>query len=217
MAERQCAGCGEPLAATARFCPACGREVGRARPGRASLKDHVLILSVLVAAGVISLAAQMFSPKADARPENAPAESGMMGGQKPVMDMDAFIASLPKDFESLVSMGNALMDQGHYAMAVECYHRALEQHPDDANVIVDLGACQHALGQNKEAIASFMKGLSIDPGHKIAKYNLGIAYWGQGDTAQARGWWETFVKESPPSEMRSQVESLLVQLNRTRQ
>jgi tetratricopeptide (TPR) repeat protein len=203
------------LAATARFCPACGRQVEGDHRGRSSLKNHVLILTVLVAAGGIFLAAQMISPEADARPELTPAETALMGGQKPTMDMDAFIASLPKDFESLVSMGNALMDQGHYAMAVECYTRALDQHPDDANVIVDLGACQHALGKNQEAVASFMKGLSIDPAHKIAKYNLGIVYWGLGDTAQARGWWEMFVKESPPSEMRSQVESLLAQLNHT--
>lgn len=213
MAEKNCSGCGEPLAASARFCPACGRPADGVRKGKTSLKDHVLILIVVVAAGAVYLAAQMLSPEAVARPEKKPAEMGAMGGQMPAMNMDAFIASLPKDFESLVSMGNALMDQTHYAMAVECYTRALNQHPNDPNVVVDLGACQHALGNDREAIASFMKGLSLDPAHKIAKYNLGIVYWGMGDTAQARGWWETFVKESPPSEMRGQVEALLAQLN----
>lgn len=215
MAEKKCSGCGEPLTASARFCPACGRAVGQAnRDKKRSLKNHVFIVAVLAVAAAIYLTAQMISPAAKAKPEAPPPEAEMYGGQQPSgMDMNAFIAGLPKEFEALVSMGNALMDQGRYAMAVECYTRALVQHPDDANVLVDLGACQHGLGQNQEAIATFMKGLSIDPAHKIAKYNLGIVYWGLGDTAQARNWWEKFVKESPPSEMKSQVESLLQQLS----
>jgi tetratricopeptide (TPR) repeat protein len=218
MADKTCSGCGEVLTATARFCPACGRAVKQEDGARrVSAKNHIFIISVLVVVGGIYLAVQMISPAAKAKPEAPPPESEMYGGQKPSgMDMAAFIAGLPKEFESLVSMGNALMDQGRYAMAVECYNRALAQRPDDANVMVDLGACQHALGQNREAIANFMKGLSIDPGHKIAKYNLGIVYWGQGDTVQARSWWEKFVKESPPNEMKSQVESLLQQLNHGR-
>ena len=215
MAEKKCSGCGEPLTASARFCPACGRPVGR--PGGSknhSLKDHVFIVSVLVVAAAIYLGIQLNSPAAKAKPEAPPPETEMPGMQQPSgMDMSSFVASLPKEFEPLVSMGNALMDQGRYDMAVECYTRALAQRPDDVNVLVDLGACQHALGRNQEAIGTFMKGLSIDPGHKIAKYNLGIVYWGLGDTAQARSWWEKFVKESPPGEMKSQVESLLQQLN----
>ncbi len=214
MADKTCSGCGEALTAAARFCPACGRAVGQDGRGKQrSLKDHVFIVSVLAVAGGIYLAAQLISPTAKAKPEAPPPEAEMYAGQKPAtMNMDAFIAGLPKDFESLVSMGNALMDQGHHAMAVECYTRALAEHPNDADVMVDMGACQHALGQNQEAIATFMKGLSLDPGHEIAKYNLGIVYWGLGDTTQARGWWEKFVKESPPNEMRNQVESLLQQL-----
>ncbi|MDD4052746.1 MAG: tetratricopeptide repeat protein [candidate division Zixibacteria bacterium] len=216
MAEKKCSACGETLTAEARFCPACGRAVGQtSRDKKPSLKNHVFILSVLLLVAAIYLVVQMISPAAKAGPKAMSPEAEMYGGQQPAgMDMNAFIAGLPKEFESLVSMGNALMDQGRYAMAVECYTRALAQHPDDANVLVDLGACQHSLGQNQEAIGTFMKGLTIDPGHKIAKYNLGIVYWGLGDTAQARSWWEKFVKESPASEMRDQVESLLVELNR---
>ena len=142
-------------------------------------------------------------------PSRPASERAENAGTSPPTNMATFIASLPTEFEPLVSMGNALMDQGQFAMAVECYRRALQLHPQAADVLVDLGSCQHALGQFQEAIANFKKGLEYDPAHKIAKFNLGIAYADLGDSAQARQWWQQLVDEGAPDQLRHRVESLL--------
>jgi tetratricopeptide (TPR) repeat protein len=127
-------------------------------------------------------------------------------------DMESFVKNLPGEFESLVSMGNVLMDQQRYALAMECYSRALAQRPDDADIQVDMGTCQHALGQNEAAIASFTKALENKPDHKIAKFNLGIVNYSLGDTAQAAQWWNRLLAENPPADLKARTEAMLAKL-----
>lgn len=209
MSEMRCVGCGEPLAGSAKFCPACGRPV-RPEAGRRkqSLRDHVIIIGALAIAATIYFVLQAASvEKSSTVPPEHPPMTGNMGGGE--VDVAAFVQNLPKDFESLVSMGNALMDQGRYTLAVESYGKALQLKPDNADVLVDMGACLHALGKDADAIGSFMKGLAINPGHKIAKFNLGIVYLTRGDTVQARDWWQRFLGDNPPPELKEQAESLL--------
>ena len=209
MASKQCPRCSEQITGGARFCPACGCPLGGARPlGRYSAKDQVIIIVILLAAAALYMIWHWMGPRQSAPSIPAP-ERAENAGTSPPADMATFIASLPKEFEPLVSMGNGLMDQGQFALAVECYRRALQIRPQAADVLVDLGACQHALGQFQEAIANFKKGLEYDPAHKIAKFNLGITYADLGDSAQARQWWQQLVDEGAPDQLRYRVGSLL--------
>ena len=131
------------------------------------------------------------------------------GSTASMPDMASFVASLPTDFEALVTMGNALMDQGNYAMAVECYSRAVEKRPNSPDVLTDLGACRHALGMDMEAIADFEKTLEYQPNHIVAKFNLGIVYSNRGDTAMAYQWWRKILAENPPAELKARIEELM--------
>jgi cytochrome c-type biogenesis protein CcmH/NrfG len=127
-------------------------------------------------------------------------------------DMSRFIANLPADYASLVSMGNALMDQNHFEMAVECYARALEQNPEAVDVRVDYGVCLHSSGKHEQAIANFKQALEQDPAHKIVKFNMGVVYEFMGDTARAIESWEKLLSENPPEELRQRVEISLARL-----
>jgi tetratricopeptide (TPR) repeat protein len=171
-------------------------------------KDHIIILGILAAVVLLYIGYEALTPDAVIPVENEHQHgtSGMLP------DMGAFVQSLPTDYNSLVSMGNALMDQGQYAMAVECYSRALNQKPEVVDVRVDLGTCQHSLGLNREAIENFTKALEYDPSHAIAKFNLGIVHYSLEEFDQAIEWWQRLLAENPPQKLKEQTEALIQQM-----
>ncbi len=172
-----------------------------------SLSDHVIIVAILLVAAVVYL---VFSLASD---DKVTAEGTSLAANQPSeAEMSSFLKNLPTEFEPLVSMGNALMDNGRYHLAVECYSRALEINPEDTDVRTDLGTCRHALGQNEQAIDDFMKVLEIKPAHQIARFNLGIVYLTLGDTTRTLEWWQKLLDENPGEEMESRLRSLLDQI-----
>jgi tetratricopeptide (TPR) repeat protein len=208
MTDLACVKCGKPVRSNDRFCSACGHPVSRKAESKSERwRDHLIILGIVV---VVTLA--YFGYQA------LVSDNAAVGEQQPPqasagipVDMNDFVSNLPTDFASLVSMGNALMDQRHFEMAIECYSRALEQHPEDANLRVDLGACQHSLGLNSDAIRNFTKALEYDPGHHVAKFNLGIVHYSSGELDQAIEWWNRLLAENPPEELKTRAEELLKQ------
>jgi tetratricopeptide (TPR) repeat protein len=173
----------------------------------ASFADHIIILSILLVAALIYIGSGSFSNE-----NRAPGQSPVSSGETAAADMADFIGELPADYESLVSMGNALMDKGRYALAIECYTRALEQNSGAVDVRSDLGTCRHALGQNEQALAEFFRVLALDPAHQIAKFNLGIVYLSLGDTTQTLHWWQKLLDENPPDNVRSRLEMTMEQI-----
>lgn len=162
--------------------------------------DHALIIFVLAVVSLIYVLATINSGQATTAHQHSAPESEMS-----MSDMAGFMENLPKDIESLVSMGNALMDNGRYVMAIECYSRVLELDPDNPDIMTDRGTCQHALGQNEAALSDFMEVLKIDPQHQVAKFNLGIVYLTMGDTAQTIQWWQTLLDENPKEDLKSRL------------
>jgi tetratricopeptide (TPR) repeat protein len=219
MSETRCVQCGNNLAATDNFCPSCGRPRGKAKVrSGGGLRDHYILWGVLVAAAAIFIVMSLVKgDKKEASsetqmPPSMPADqSGGTMQTKPI-SKEAFIKNLPPDYDALISMGNALMDQGHYELAVECYNRGLQQKPHEVDVRVDLGACMHFLGKNQEAIDNFKKALEDNPRHQVAKLNLGVAYMSMGDSAQAGSWWRQLLSENPPEELKTRTETFLKQL-----
>jgi tetratricopeptide (TPR) repeat protein len=136
---------------------------------------------------------------------------GMPPGQSP--DMEKILATLPGDYDELVNLGNHYMDNGIYALAIECYRRALAIDSTDPNVMVDLGACSHAVGNLAEAIAFFKKALQLDPDHAIAHFNLGIAYTGLGEMNEARKHWKKYVEIAPESPLADTVRKYIENLD----
>lgn len=116
-------------------------------------------------------------------------------------------------FGQIVQTGHNLMDRGLYHQAIAHYERALEidsLHPD---IIVDLGACYHFVGENEEAELQFHRALAQQPQHPIALFNMGIVRYTVGDTAGVRTWWTRFLEvadaESPQARIvREQLEKL---------
>ena len=207
MTAKKCTKCGETLSAKSSICPACGHsQNGSARSAGRGVNSHFVIIVVLVVAAVALLFYQSSMDEKAIAGDPHSGGSASMGYDNNLTD---FVSSLPSDYKALVSMGNALMDQGNFAMAVECYVRAVEKQPNSPDVLTDLGACRHALGNDAEAIAAFEQALGYNPEHTVAKFNMGIVYLNRGDSTEAYKWWGRLLEGNPPPELRERIQSLM--------
>ncbi len=210
MSDKKCLKCGKQIKTDDKFCPSCGQPVGqKAGQVKESRGDHYIILGILAAVVLIYVGYLAFSP--DETTQQSIPQAQQQPARMPV-DIETFVENLPEEFSSLVSMGNALMDQGQFELAIECYSRAVEQKPEDTDVRVDLGTCQHSIGQSLEAVENFKKTLEYDPHHTVAKFNLGIVYYALQDDNQAVEWLTKLLSENPPQDMKDRAQQLIKQI-----
>ena len=140
-----------------------------------------------------------------------PEVSGFTMGSTP--EMDKFIAELPQGYDELIGLGNNYMDQGMYAMAIECYQRGRSIDSTDPNVIIDLGACYHAVGGSEKALGLFEKALAIKPDHVIGHFNAGIVYRQLGNNEMAVRYWEKVIELQPGTPLADTARTLIDHIN----
>ncbi|MEW6412301.1 MAG: tetratricopeptide repeat protein [Candidatus Zixiibacteriota bacterium] len=127
------------------------------------------------------------------------------------MDRNAMpsLANFPTDYESLVQLGNQLMDQGNFPIAAEAYKRALAIDPRDPNVRTDFGACLHGMGLQRRAIEEFHRVLTEHPEHAIANFNLGIVFYNTKTLDSARYYWKEYLRIEPDGQAAAQAKQYL--------
>jgi Tfp pilus assembly protein PilF len=93
----------------------------------------------------------------------------------------------PNYAEGHNSLGNGLLDTGHFADAAASYRRALALRPQYAEVHSNLGNALRELGQPSEALESYRHALELQPDLAEAHCNLGhvLLDLGQPDEALA--------------------------------
>ena len=95
----------------------------------------------------------------------------------------------PKDYDAVVSLGNALFDLGQtsdperFKEARTYYQKALELRPDDVNVRTDLGLTYYfgRPSDPRRAITEYLKSLAVNPRHEQTLQNLATALAVTGD------------------------------------
>jgi cytochrome c-type biogenesis protein CcmH/NrfG len=116
----------------------------------------------------------------------------------------------PKDYDSLVKLGNLFYDGQQYASAVQYYERAVSIHPENVDVRTDLGTAYWYSGNADQAIASLETALKYSPGHPQTLFNLGWVRWqGKGDPKGAIEAWERLLKANPDYPQREQIEQYI--------
>ncbi len=122
----------------------------------------------------------------------------------------------PKNFDTLVSVGNTYYDHQLYDEAVKYYEPALEVRPNDINVRTDLGTSYYYLGQPQKAIAEFQKSLALNPTHANTLFNMGVVKKdGLHDNAGAISAWEKLLKTNPNYPNRQRVQDLIDQAKKS--
>jgi len=115
-----------------------------------------------------------------------------------VKDLTAKIKQNPKDFDSIVELGNINFDQKNYDDAIKLYGKALEIRPDALNVRTDMGTAMFYLNHYDDAIATFKETLKSDPNDAQTLFNLGVAMLhGKNDPQGALQYWEKLVETNP--------------------
>src|SRR5207247_530022 len=113
-------------------------------------------------------------------------------------ELSSKIKQNPKDFDSIVELGNINFDQKNYDDAINLYKKALEVRPGDLNLRTDMGTAMFYQNHFDDAIREFQQVLSSDPKNAQALFNMGVAMLhGKKDPERALLYWETLVETNP--------------------
>lgn len=116
----------------------------------------------------------------------------------------------PKDFDSLVKLGNLYYDGRQFPNAIQYYERALVIHPENPDVRTDMGTAYWYTGNAEKALAAMETSLKYRPGHPQTLFNLGWVRWqGKQDPRGAIEAWQQLLKANPDYPQRQQVEQYI--------
>lgn len=194
-----CPRCGAARTGDFKYCPQCGANYGALSKIKLPKRQKETVRrrrwewAALI--GVVLLTAVIFivytAAKDNIVPMQPPAQQ-----QQP---NQAATMPLGDDFNSIVQRGHQLMDSRQFGQAIPMYERALTLDSLQPDIMVDLGACYHAVGNNEEATFQFRRALAQQPNHAIAIFNMGVVAITVSDTAAARQWWAKFLEVAPDS------------------
>jgi len=206
MSEKKCPVCNFKTSENAKFCPDCGAPMhnkGQKKTTKvksSSNRDMFIIVGVLA---IIVVGYLIF--KTPTQPPQPANQQQTGNNQNPEHEdfegMEEMMANLPVDYNSLVRLGNQTMDARNYAMAAECYKRALMIDGSSPDVRTDYGACLHGMGLPDRAIAEFHNVLKNYPDHEIARFNLGIVFYTMDVTDSAKYYWQSYLDKYPNGSM----------------
>jgi cytochrome c-type biogenesis protein CcmH/NrfG len=135
---------------------------------------------------------QLPNPGASAEPAAPPVDTARV---KALTDK---IKQNPRDFDSIVELGNIDFDQKNYDDSINLYKKALEVRPDALNVRTDMGTAMFYLNRYDDAIATFQEVLKTNPNDAQSLFNLGVAMLhGKNDPKRALEYWEKLVETNP--------------------
>ena len=116
----------------------------------------------------------------------------------------------PKDFDSLVKIGNLYYDGKQFPSAIQYYERALAIHPENPDVRTDMGTAYWYTGDAEKALAAMETSLKYRPGHPQTLFNLGWVRWqGKQDPKGAIEAWQELLKSNPDYPQKQQVEQYI--------
>lgn len=172
----------------------------------------VLLLAVgaflLIASGIFDTPAGMNNEHVhnNAAPQNPSVNLNVVNE---INKLENIVKSNPSNHEALLSLGHLLNDNGYFEKAVVKYELYLKDHPDNVDVIVDMGVCYFELKKYDKSINVIKSALEINPKHQIANFNLGIVNFANNNIAEAKLWWEKAKNINPSSNIGIKAEELL--------
>lgn len=214
-----CPKCNNEVSNKTKFCPNCGTPLTKGAQEKAkqpkqkksnSTRDMLIIVGALVV-----LVVGFFIFKEPAQVEQ-PAAQNNMNSHPDVGDQSMMnaLSQLPTDYNALVQLGHQTMDQGNYAMAAECYKRALSINGSDNDIRTDYGACLHGMGLPQRALAEFRQVLEAAPNHTIATFNTGIVFYTIDMKDSAKVYWEKALTLNPSDGLKQSIEQYLSDLDK---
>src|SRR5579871_339370 len=158
------------------------------------------------AASVPGVPASMTAPGTSQLSSEQTAE--MVGkAAQPLLDS---LKQNPRNFETLVKVGNLYYDSKLFPEAIKYYEQAVKVRPENSDVRTDLGTSYWYIGNADKAISEFNRALKYNPNHPGTLFNMGVVKWqGKMDPAGAVQAWERLLQTNPNYLQKQQVLDLI--------
>ena len=94
------------------------------------------------------------------------------------------------DYQSMVSLGNALAGQYRFQDAIEVYEKAGRIKGNDGMLYVCLGGANLSIFHYEEAMKNYQRALSCGIPEKSVAYSIGVWHYLKGQYQTAADWWK---------------------------
>lgn len=115
----------------------------------------------------------------------------------------------PDDYKTVLELGHLLMDSGFFTEAITNYEKYIAKHPEDADVIIDMGVCYFEMNQLDRADSIMKSALVFNPGHQIGHLNIGVVNLKKGNSETAKEWFRKTIEINPATEHAQRAKQLL--------
>lgn len=130
--------------------------------------------------------------------------------EKAAQPLRSSLKQNPRDFDTLVKVGNLYYDAKLFPDAIKYYAQAVKVRPDNSDVRTDLGTSYWYTGDADKAITEFNRALKYQPTHPGTLFNMGVVKWqGKMDPAGAVQAWERLLQANPNYPQKQQVLDLI--------
>jgi tetratricopeptide (TPR) repeat protein len=123
-------------------------------------------------------------------------------------ESDAALKAAPEDLDLHSARAIGLDGLERRDEAIKEYQGVVKANPNVASVWGNLGWTQYGAGKYADAIASSRKALELDAKLAYVRFNLGLIYAVQGDSANSRKEYEAAVAVAEPADLRAGIEDV---------
>lgn len=109
----------------------------------------------------------------------------------------------PDDPDVAVTLGGALVIGARWSTAVSFLEAAVEQHPENARLLLNLAAAYlgrlefSSSAAQERAIGAYKRAIEVDPVAENAHYSIGLIYAERQDWAEAESWFQAALRAYP--------------------
>jgi len=100
-------------------------------------------------------------------------DSSPPGAASKIQDLQYIVQKDSLNAGAWIELGNLFYDTRRSEEAIDAYAHALKIKPDNPDVLTDMGVMYRNEKMFPQAIECFEKALTIDPKHRLARYNKG--------------------------------------------
>lgn len=127
--------------------------------------------------------------------------------------LDAVLEISPKNYDAYWDLGRIYFELGVWDMAISNYERVLEFVDNNALIYYNIALAYESNDEVDKAISNHLKAISVNPDFVHSYKNLGVLFLARGEKADAKEYFEEYVKFDIPQEEKENITNLIKRLN----